>query len=51
MASVGSAYCDYCGKRFKVDANVKFYVDSKVKNYKNAYKTKLSKPSLFMKED
>lgn len=51
MNTTETYYCDYCGKRFKVDANIKFYVDSKVKNYKNTYKTKLSKPSLFMKED
>lgn len=52
MNTVESYYCDYCGKRFRVDASIKFFTDSKSKNFKNTYKTNLiSKPNLFMKED
>lgn len=51
MDTVESYYCDYCGKKFNIEANVKFYTNSKSKNFKTTYKTKLSKPSLFLKED
>lgn len=51
MNTTETYYCDYCGRKFKVDANIKFFVDSKTKNFKNTYTTKLSKPSLFLKED
>lgn len=51
MNTTESYCCDYCGRKFKVDANVKFFVDSKTKDFKNTYQTKLSKPSLFLKED
>lgn len=46
-----SYYCDFCGRKFNVEASVKFYTDSKSKKFKSTYRTKLQKPSLFMKED
>lgn len=43
--------CDYCHRNFSIEANVKFYTDSKTKDFKTTYKTKFKKPNLFMKED
>ena len=51
MNTVESYCCDYCKRNFRVDASVKFFVNSKTKNFTSTYKTKLSKPSLFLKED
>lgn len=43
--------CDYCNRKFSVESSVKFYTDSKTKDFKTTYKSKFSKPNLFMKED
>lgn len=43
--------CDYCQRKFSVDANIKFYTSSKSKDFDTSYKVKISKPNLFMKED
>lgn len=43
--------CDYCNKKFTVSANVKFYTSSNTKDFDNKYKTKLTKPGLFLDED
>ena len=43
--------CDFCNRKFTVNANVKFFADSKSKDFKSTYKTKIQKPNLFMKED
>ncbi len=51
MCTTETYICDYCNRKFKIDANVKFFTDSKTKGFKTTYTTKLSKPSLFMKEE
>ena len=43
--------CDYCNKKFAVQASIKFNADSKTKDFDNKYKTKLTKPGLFLNED
>ena len=43
--------CDYCNKKFTVSAKIKFIVDSNTKDFDNQYKTKLTKPGLFLDEE
>lgn len=43
--------CDYCDRKFTVNAHVKFYADSKVKDFGKKHKTTLIKPSLFLDEN
>lgn len=44
--------CDYCSKKFNIDANVDFIVESSSTSIDSTYTTKLNtKPSLFMDEN
>lgn len=43
--------CDFCNKKFTVNATIKFNTVSADKYSNNEYKTKLTKPSLFLDEN
>lgn len=51
MDLLESYRCDYCDRKFRVEATIKFTTDSKTKDFNNSYKTTLTKPSLFLDED
>lgn len=50
MDLIESYRCDYCNRKFTVTANVNFKTDSKTKDLKKVYSTKINKPSLFLDE-
>ena len=43
--------CDFCNRKFEVTLTPKFTTTSATKDFKSEYKTKLSKPSLFLSEE
>lgn len=43
--------CDFCSRKFYIMADVKFDTESNYNTFETTYVTKISKPSLFMKED
>lgn len=44
--------CDYCSKKFTIDTNVEFNVESSSASIDSTYTTKINtKPSLFMDEN
>ncbi len=43
--------CDFCDKKFNVKATLKFDTSSDTEYFKDDYKIKLSKPSLFLDEE
>ena len=51
MDLVESYRCDFCNKKFIVNAIIKFNTSSAAKYSTDEYKTKLTKPSLFLDEN
>ena len=43
--------CDYCNRKFNVDAVLKFNTSSNTRDFNNTYATKLTKSNLFLDED
>lgn len=51
MDPIESYRCDFCNRKFNVEMSVKFFTNSKVKNFEATTSTQINKPSLFLDED